>query len=153
MVITVSIPVLIRVVRRLISITSPCDAPTTTQSPTLNGRSSNTVTAPKKLEIVSFAARARARPEIPSPAISEVRFRPIASAINTDPIKTITNLITLSRALINVLSLLSATPSLSRISTTSWITLTSLNAQITSASAIINWKIFGMIVIKKSGIT
>jgi len=69
-VITVSIPVLISVVLRLISITSPSEVPTTTQSPTLNGLSSNTVRAPKKFEIVSFAARANASPEIPNPAIS-----------------------------------------------------------------------------------
>ena len=137
-VITVSIPVLINVVLRLISITSPSEAPTTTQSPTLNGRSSKTVNAPKKLEIVSLAARANARPEIPKPAISDVRSKPTASAMKIAPMKMIKNRRTLSRALTMVLSVPSLTPSESSIITTSWTTSTKRNAQTTTAKAIMN---------------
>ena len=134
----VSMPVRISVVLRLISMTSPCEESTTTQSPTLNGRSSKTVSAPKKFDIVSLAARARARPEIPRPAISEVKFSPTASAINTEPMNTIKNLKMLSRALTKVLSVPSLTPSESNMLTTSWTTLTSRNAHTTSDNAIKN---------------
>ena len=97
-VITVSRLVRIRVVLRPISITSPSTEPITTQSPTWNGLSSRTVVAPKMFEIVSCAARARARPVIPKPATIVVKSNPRASAMNTNPNITIKNLIMLSAA-------------------------------------------------------
>ena len=57
--------------------------PIVTQSPILKGRSIRTVKLPNKLLSVSFAARANAKPPIPSPVkipfISKLRLSPIAT--------------------------------------------------------------------------
>ena len=119
MVMIVSKDVRTNVVRRLISITSPSDVPITTQSPTLKGRSSRTVMAPKKLEMLSFAASAKANPEIPSPARSDVNSNPSASAMKIAPTKMMMNRRTLSRAEMSVFSVPSSSSSLSRNRTTS----------------------------------
>ena len=146
---TVSAAVRIRVVRKLISMTSPSTESTMTQSPTLNGRSSSTVVAPNRFEIVSFAARASANPEMPSPAISDVRLNPSASAMNTAPSATIRNRKRLSTAEMSVFSEPSSSPSLSNNSTTSLTMETSRNAQATSEAAKMTCSRFG----RKSAIT
>ena len=151
-VIIVSLPVLIIVVLKLISSTVPSTLPIMTQSPTLNGLSKRTVTAPKKLEIVSFAARARARPDIPKPAISDVKSRPTASAMNTPPVKIIMNFKILSRAEINVFSDPSMLPSSSNFITKISTIPTNLNAHNTKHEAAKNWKIDGSMIPAYSGI-
>ena len=122
------------------------------QSPTLNGRSSRTVMAPKKFEMESFAARARARPEMPNPAMREVKSKPMESATKTAPTKMITKRSTLCRAEISVFSVPSNWSSVSNIMTTSWTMLTSLNAQTTTAMATTNCRMLGRKLTAKSGI-
>jgi hypothetical protein len=59
-----------------ISSTIPSTSPIFIQSPTFIVLSTRTVSPPKRLAAVSFAARAKARPPIPKEAITALMFIP-----------------------------------------------------------------------------
>ena len=128
-----------KVVRKPISITSPSTFFVNIQSPTLKGLSISTVIAPKKLEIVSLAARARARPEIPIPAIRVAKLKSRALAINIAPKMTIKKRNTLSSALISVFSVPSKSSSSAHQATTAPINSTSFKAQAKREPNIKSW--------------
>ena len=107
-----------KVVLKLMLMTSPSLPLTTTQSPTRKGRSSNTVTAPNTLAILSFAASANASPVIPRPATMVVKSTFNASATKMEPKTTIQNRMTLSTAPMRVRSAPSNSSSSSQYSTT-----------------------------------
>jgi NSS family neurotransmitter:Na+ symporter len=116
-----------------------------------NREMSGTVVAPNRLEMVSFAAKASASPDIPRPATSEVRLNPRASATKMEPMNTMANLKMLSTAEMRVRSEPSNSSSLSSKPTTSCTMDTKRKAQTTREIAKINCKAFGMTLVATSG--